>query len=201
MSRSTRSAVVAPSAAAPAAQTVATEALVTKQTAPASAEATRRAVSNPFSLGITETNDLFMDVTGMSEHHGLVPVRVVIGSMNAVGNGKFYVTREGVPLNKGGESTAQTGRADAAYYGLRNLLSRAATRDIDPVTRAAVADVKVKLESETSRADAGEARAKVLAALMLGDMTGVTPAMVATLDPALVAALPADKVELLTSVK
>lgn len=171
-----------------------TAALVTAQeSAGKTAEQTRRSVTNPFTFSITDEGALMLALgKGKPEE---------IGRMQDCGGGKYIVIREGTPLNKGGASMAQVGRSDAAYYAVRNLLSRAATRDIDPATREAVSTVRAQAEQATKRADAAEMRAATLGALMSGDMTGITPAHIATLDPALVAVLPPDKQALLASVK
>lgn len=175
-------------------QAASTQALVQQQSnAGKTAEQTRRSVSNPFTFSIDDAGKLMLALGKGSP--------VEIGLMQDCGSGKYIVVREGTPLNQGGADKAQTGRSDAAYYAVRNLLSRAATRDIDPATREAVSTVRAVAEQATKRADAAEMRAATLSALMRGDMTGITPEMCATLDPALVAALPADKQELLASVK
>lgn len=178
----------------PAPEQAATAALVTSQAnAGKTAEQKRRTVTNPFSFRIVDGN-VFLDVASVTGE-----ATVVVGRIEDKGAGKFVVTREGVSLSK--EGSAQTGRADAVYYGVRNLLSRAATRDIDPASRESVSTAKLVAEQQTKRADVAEMRAATLAALMKGDMSGITLEMAQTLDPALVAALPADKQELYASVK
>lgn len=170
-----------------------TQALVNKQAGEKTAEQARRAITNPFTLAITEAGVL---TCAMGKQK---PVE--IGQMVSVGGGKFIVEREGTALNKGGASMAQVGRSDAAYYALRNLLSRAATRDIDPVTKESAQKASEKVAASETRATVAERRFAVLTGLQLSDMTGITPADVALLAPELVARLPEDKQALLASVK
>lgn len=157
------------------------------------AEQTRRSVTNPFTFSIADGGKLMLALGKGAP--------VEIGLMQDCGAGKYIVVREGTALNQGGADKAQTGRSDAAYYAVRNLLSRAATRDIDPATRESVSTARAVAEQQTKRADVADTRATVLSALMLGDVSKITPEMAATLDPVLVAALPEEKRALLATVK
>lgn len=166
-----------------------TQALVNAQAAAGkTVEQTRRSISNPFSLSIRDSDSMLMCKLGDAE-----PVEIGVMTATKHGNRSGYIVlREGVALNTGGAEKAQATRSDAAYYGLRNLLSRAATRDIDPKSREANETLRVVAQKNEQRANVAETQARVMAGLMRGDLSGFTIADLDTLDTELVKALPAN---------
>lgn len=178
----------------------ATAALVEKQEAgDKTSEQTRRSVSNPFAWEIGEKGEVLLHLVDGGKRVGKVQVGIMTKAQGVQGAG-YVVLREGTSMSKAG--TAQATRADAAYYAVRNLLSRAANRDIDPTQREA-STLKAAVEAQTVRGDTAERRGALLGALMTNNAEALatfTKADVLLLDEALVKAMPADKRALLQAI-
>lgn len=134
-----------------------TQALVSAQADERTAEQRRRAVSNPFAVEASVGGDVVLVVDGQ--------YRSVIGTLEHHPRG-YLVRREGVSLAKA--DTYQATIEGACYYGLRNLMSRAASRDLGEKSAGAVASATERAVKAEARVSAAEAQNRVLMGIMMG---------------------------------
>lgn len=137
-----------------------TQALVEAQKQEATQEQKRRSVSNPFAWRVDAGADGVRSVVLVCGGHD-----VTLGVLHEVAGKGFQVLREGTNLAKG--DTAQATIAAAAYYAGRNLLSRAATRDLEESTRASVTTANERAKAAESAKSQAECQMRVMQGVML----------------------------------
>lgn len=114
-----------------------------------------------FRFRVDEKSNVFVALTDVAGES-------LIGTLQALPNGKFQVVRDNVPVHSGGVEKAQETRRDAIYYATRNLANLATTAQIDPTERAQAATLKTKLDESQKREALALAQANVTRAILLG---------------------------------
>lgn len=139
--------------------------LVASQTAAATAYQRRVAVANPFALRLAG-QALHLALVEGGKQVGECYIGELVPAKGVGGVDGYIVEREGVSMSKHG--TAQTNKVDAAYYALRNLMSRAAERDLGEA-KVEAATLKQKLTESDKKAEQATAQTAFFAAIMSGN--------------------------------